>query len=350
MDEFEGQFYKISSVDQENITFRTVCGNEENQKCHERMLQFLHKAGIHNLQPIYEDKTLVTDPLVLLELGEMRCGHVARLACDFFDAVGYQTRLVQLGGHIIAEIWYENAGHYFDADIFSKGETAYLNGKIPSVEELSYHPYLIDSLNTSYYEAAICSSGGQILYPSNPYFNINNYKGKECFFYVKEASETECLDRYYGWTLYRAIIDEKRVLFDSEVNYESSVPKLQEVVINTEKDKLWLKWEDSNESNGDLLGYRIFVGSRNYDYEKFFGEEEVKKYWSGLYNGSMYEEVGNLPLSDLGEYETEDTEIQIKILSGMQEVYITVMPYDRHGIKAGRTVFKVSNELKIKVE
>lgn len=275
MDEFEGQFYKISSVDQENITFRTVCGNEENQKCHERMLQFLHKAGIHNLQPIYEDKTLVTDPLVLLELGEMRCGHVARLACDFFDAVGYQTRLVQLGGHIIAEIWYENAGHYFDADIFSKGETAYLNGKIPSVEELSYHPYLIDSLNTSYYEAAICSSGGQILYPSNPYFNINNYKGKECFFYVKEASETECLDRYYGWTLYRAIIDEKRVLFDSEVNYESSVPKLQEVVINTEKDKLWLKWEDSNDSNGDLLGYRIFVGSRNYDYEKFFGEEEV---------------------------------------------------------------------------
>ena len=63
---------------------------------------------------MHPDKSIVKDPLVLLELGEMRCGHVAGLAVDLFDAMGYEGRLVQLSCHVIAEIKYDGRWHYFD--------------------------------------------------------------------------------------------------------------------------------------------------------------------------------------------------------------------------------------------
>jgi hypothetical protein len=336
--------------------FYKICGSEEGKRCHELMLQFLHRISVHNplIQPVYEDNSLVTDPLILLELGEMRCGHVARLTCDLFNSVGYETRLVQLGGHVIAEIWYDNAWHYFDANIFSKGETVYIDGKIPSIEELSYRPFLIDSLNTSHFEMSICSAGDQelypySLYPSSFYFNVNNYRGRDCYIYIKTATEMECLDKKYGWTFYKTVKDENRVLYNSEIKYEPSVPKIKEVIYNKASRNIWIKWENSQDNNEDLLGYQIFVGSRsrNYDYDHFIGEEKAKEYWSGPYNDSMYEDVGNLPNADIGKYKTEDTEIEIEIGRNYKVVYVTIMPYDKHGVEAGRSVFKVSNELKI---
>ena len=50
-----------------------------------KLLEFLHQSGYHNIfvQPMYEDGQAVFDPLVLLELGEMRCGQVARIAMIF---------------------------------------------------------------------------------------------------------------------------------------------------------------------------------------------------------------------------------------------------------------------------
>ena len=90
---------------------------------------------------------MVSDPLVLLQLGEMRCGHVARVAVDLFSAAGYQARLVQLGAHVIAEVYYGQNWHYFDADMFKGGQCVFNpDGSIPSVDQLSQSPYLIDSL------------------------------------------------------------------------------------------------------------------------------------------------------------------------------------------------------------
>lgn len=347
---------KLQGIDRKRALsgiFYKICKGEYGIRQHEQMLSFLHEASIHNplIQPMYEDQTSVFDPLVILELGEMRCGQVARLACDFFDAVGYKTRLVQLGGHIIAEIWYDNGWHYFDADLFSIGETVQLDGKIPSVEELSHFPELLDSLNSSYFESAICSTGGQNLYPSGPYFNVNSYQGGDPLYYIKNASDKECLERDYGWSHYETIKDEDRILYDAEIAYEPSIPIIEEIHYDKDKNKLLLKWKGSKDNNNDLLGYQIMIGSksRNYDYYKFFGEERTKKYWNGPYKEEMYEYVGKLPFSDLGIFETGDTEIEIEMQREWREVYITIMPFDLHGKEAGRAVFKVSNELKITI-
>ena len=69
------------------------------------------------------------------------------MAADLFSAVGYQTRLDQLGGHVIAEIYYGGNWHYFDADMFGDGQSVFNpDGSIPSVAQLSENPYLINSL------------------------------------------------------------------------------------------------------------------------------------------------------------------------------------------------------------
>ena len=113
------------------------------------VLLFLQEVSVHNglLEPVYPNGMLVTDPLVLLQLGEMDCGQVDRIAADLFSSVGYQTRLDQLGGHVIGEISYGGNWHYFDADLFGGGQCVFLpNGSIPSVNQLDQQPYLIDSL------------------------------------------------------------------------------------------------------------------------------------------------------------------------------------------------------------
>ena len=75
-------------------------GSDTDTERHLRVLEFLQKASFHNymLQPMYPDGVMVYDPLVLLELGEMRCGQVNRIAVDIFRAAGYDSRLVQAGG------------------------------------------------------------------------------------------------------------------------------------------------------------------------------------------------------------------------------------------------------------
>src|SRR5439155_1153066 len=82
-----------------------------------------------------------------LDLGEMRCGHVNRVAVDLFQAMGFRGRLVQAACHILAEICYDDAWHYFDGDIFGNGECVVRDdGHIPSMNELAECAERLDAL------------------------------------------------------------------------------------------------------------------------------------------------------------------------------------------------------------
>ena len=123
-------------------------GAKNNTEKHLKVLSFLQKSSFHNLiQPMYPDKTEVFDPLLLLELSEMRCGQVARLAVDLFSSVGIKGRVVQAKAHVLAELFYDGAWHFFDADLFG-GERMIFDkqGRIPSFVELSQNPYAVDAL------------------------------------------------------------------------------------------------------------------------------------------------------------------------------------------------------------
>ncbi len=104
----------------------------------------------HNFQqPLYEDGTVVSDPLVLLELGSGRCGHIARLIVDIALANNYQARLVQLASHIVAEVYWDKKWHIIDADI-ADYPIAFSNQNWPSVIELNANPYYIDNYPNLY--------------------------------------------------------------------------------------------------------------------------------------------------------------------------------------------------------
>ena len=90
---------------------RVTDGCNTNSEIYEEVYQFLFRIEMNHpkgLQAMHRNGQMVTDPLLLLELQEMRCGQIARLAVDLFAAGGYSGRLVQGDGHVWAEIWYDN--------------------------------------------------------------------------------------------------------------------------------------------------------------------------------------------------------------------------------------------------
>jgi len=336
-----GIFFKICDMEDSNIVK------------HEKVLMFLCKVGYHSLflQPMTEDGVMVYDPLVLLELGEMRCGQVNRIACDIFSSAGYETRVVQLNSHVIAEIFYDGSWHYFDADAFIGGETIIKDQKIPSVFELSMEPYLIDSLSDPYIEIAFSDDAfmptvyGDALkkYPSLYYFSKDSEQVP--LFYYKCAEDYECLNAYYGWDICEIVEDVERNM-DAEQFYMPDIPWIRDVSIS--KNKILLCWycEDLDD---DILGYRVYISnnSRGWEYGTVHGEKDIEKYVWNRYIPEQYDKVLSFPPMDAMTIDTKETEIELELNKGTY--YISIMPYDFHGESVGKKIYKISNELKIEI-
>lgn len=98
-------------------------------------------------QPMYADGTMVTDPLMLLELHEGRCGHVARVIVDVALANHYNARLLQLAAHLVAEVNWGGKWHWVDADSGIPVDSLRARyAELPSVAELARTPHVLDSL------------------------------------------------------------------------------------------------------------------------------------------------------------------------------------------------------------
>jgi hypothetical protein len=344
---------ELENIDREKVLkslfYQISKGASTHKEKHLRILRFLQKVSMHNdfIQPMHEDRTMVMDPLILLKLNEMRCGHVARVAVDLFEAAGYQARVVQLGGHVIAEIFYESDWHYFDADVFGGGETVIDNkGNIPSIIDLSKTPFLIDSLS-HYQELSYHGNLKQYrYYPSFLYFSKKAYKGNCLKYYVKNKKDKKMkLNKYYGWNDYITIEENKdNVLQNFNMFYQPGHITFKR--IQQKSDQFTIKWEPSEDPDYDLIGYRIFVGtySRGWHYNKFTGAPELKKYWQGGWKPEMYDALFKTPPQNAGFYETSNTSIIINIPSGEMR-YVTVMPFDKHGESVGKRIYHRSEEL-----
>ena len=327
----------------------TASSNTELER-HLSVLNFLYKAAHHNqyVQPMYPDRTTVLDPIVLLELGEMRCGHVARVAADLFDAAGYKVRLVQLHAHVSAEIYYDGKWHLFEADL-AGGPPIMVDGQIPSVEELSKTPFLIDKVPTKYeyYLSLSKVNSNSSMYPSYFFFSKKALSQMEASYYYKTATSKEIKNsKFYGWDLYKT--DNHRwSLTDFEPKWEPSLPMFKNIKIKG--NKFILEWEKSHDKDNDLLGYRVYLSekSRGWNYKEVEAPDNVKKYFFGGWNPEMYDNVFKEPPSDLGLIETSSTKIEIPISDKKEVIFVTVMAYDRHGELVGRRLYNQSVELKL---
>lgn len=333
---------------------RVTAGADTPTDRHRAVLRFLHKAAFHNLiQPATPTGQPVLDPLVLLELGEMRCGHVNRVAVDLFRSAGMPARLVQAAYHILAEVWYDGGWHYFDGDIFGNGETAVLpDGRIPSMAELSRRPELLDRL-TAYWEPShqnAVPSGGRE-YPSWYYFAAPAYAacGASPVSIEKVATaEQEDRSRLYGWEHYASIPEsDRRLTAETEPRRTPGPPVLTEVRWDRDGQQLTLAWAAAKRA----VGYRVFVGrsSRGWNYDGPSLPPELMRFKSGhwTWRPEMYEPRYRLPPADLAFVDTTDLGMCVR-LPADGPAYVTVMPYDAYGESVGRRLYPVTEELRVR--
>lgn len=336
------------------IFARATAGATNDRDRHLAVLRFLHRASFHNLiQPIYPNGMTVSDPLVLLELGEMRCGHVNRVAIDLFQAMGYRGRLVQAASHLLAEIWYDNSWHYFDGDIFGNGECVVLpDGHIPSMNELARHAGQLDALISYWEPDHLNSIKGPTPYPSWFYFGARAYRASHTVpSYIEKYATPEQEDEspYYGWEYERTTPDPERPLdANVEQRFTPGPPRITAVHCSYEGTcrQISIEWRPDPRA----AGYRVFVStiSRGWNYDGASLPADLLKWKSSAasWTPEMYAPRFHLPPSDLKWIETPETSITIRI-PPRAPAFVTVMGYDAYGQSVGRQLYPVSEELRL---
>ena len=336
---------KLSNIDRrialQGIFRKITSESKNNLERHLAVLDFLYKAAYHNayVQPMYEDKQAVYDPIVLLKLGEMRCGGVARVAADLFEAAGYKTRLVQAQAHITTEIFYDGGWHLFEADLVG-GPPVLINGHIPSVAELADNPFLIDRSPSHF--AGLVSPGSGMggdespVYPSYYFFSKQALEGLDAAYYYKTATPEEAAQsKWYGWNYYKTTTNRWK-LSDFGPKYEPAPPNFKNVSVKG--GKFVVEWLPALDSDNDLLGYRIFVAtkSRGWNYQDINASASVKKYFVGGWKPEMYDHLFKTPPRNIAFFETKSTRVELPVPETGEPIYVTVMPFDQHGETVGR--------------
>jgi hypothetical protein len=130
--------------------------------------------------------------------------------------------------------------------------------------------------------------------------------------------------------------------------FEPSPPVFQSVFLRD--GVLRVLWQPSQDMDGDLLGYRVYVStrSRGWNFEDFSGTVECEQFFRPGWRACDYPALFMEPPDDLLRLETSETEFSTPVPLG-QTVYVSVMPVDRHGRDVGRVLFRLSEELAIPV-
>jgi hypothetical protein len=333
-------------------------GATTNSEKHLKLLNFIQRASYHTeVISSYSAGDWVYDPLVLLELGDMWCTQGAILAIDLFGSAGYPGRLVQLANHQIAEIYYDGDWHYFDTDSFGNGETILdASGNIPSVAEMSKTDYQkLDTL-PAFQESLVmdctASSPEQKYYPSYSYFSSQAYE--------RDVPQNYYVGLYsaynfeHGWKPVDEIPPQDTVrLNDLPPFFTPAKPDITSVQVDQAKGLLDISFR-ANDPQNDLAGIQVFISdhSRGWDYNQFYGDKPAKAFWADRqgWQPEMYQNLFELPPSNLGSITLGPNaqHVQISVKPGLT-YFITVMPFDSYGRSVGRTLYPVSNELKVTI-
>lgn len=326
-------------------------GCRTNTDRHLAVLKFLHRAGNHNLiQPTWPDRTGVFDPLVLLELGEMRCGQVNRVAVDLFAAGGFAGRVVQAANHVAAEVYYDGQWHHFDATFGGNGECVRnADGTIPSFAELSEDPARADGIAADWepdFRNAFRATRGWAS-PSWYYFSAPAYAaaGGRPQVHTKTATaRQEAESRHYGWEYGRTEDDPARKLSDLPRRKGPAAPYMTRCEITGRT--VELAWESDVAD-----GFVVSVGSQsrgwNYDGGGLPDRLAHLKSSDRGWRPEDYTARFRLPPTDLGRLEVRQPRARLE-LPADGPVYLTVMAFDAHGRSAGRRVFPMSEELRVR--
>jgi hypothetical protein len=111
-----------------------------------------------------------------------------------------------------------------------------------------------------------------------------------------------------------------------------------------------LRWKPSADDDGDLLGYRVMVSrhSRGWGYNGRSLPDHLMRFKSCPtgWRGEMYAARFTLPKSEITLLQTPATAAEL-ILERPGDYYITIVPYDAHGERAGQQLYPMSEEIRI---
>ena len=362
---------KYKNVDRTEVLkaiFRRLTSGAKTETDKEKaVVYFVQKLSVHDFASPFM-RLPIFDPLILLDIHAMDCQKCSRLIADLYAAAGYQSRVVDMYGHMVAEVTYDGGWHYADADFFGGGQVVTMpDGHIPSMAELSHNYRLLDNLQP-YLEMNVVFSYGSSgkgpsvwTYPSYSYFSAQNYSknpGYPYYLYKQAAPATSTeqsaeQEMMYGW-------DERA----GEVRRESAsditlsnipeistpnVPRIMGVSVDGSSATLSFSADDPE---GTLGTYVVFVSrsSRGWDYGSFAGAEPAKHFWAnpGGWTSSMYDSLFALPPHDVAELSTKTGTITLPHLAPGR-YFVSVMATDSYGETVGKLLYPLSNEVAIAI-
>jgi hypothetical protein len=315
---------------------------------YERLMFFCQTVSWNFMtrQPVHRrpNGVIVSDPILLLDMHEMRCGHIARVVCDLAMAYGWRARLVQLAGHVTAEVEIDGRWLLADADVFGGGVIPRLpNGDYGSVAEFSEHPDWLDK-PFSYLDSTIMfpsyrknSIPGALPYPSYYYFSSIAYGAAKPQYMYKDPDQEIENDRFYGWARYFPEDADDIQVHPIELQYACSAPNI--INISNVSGVVRIDWDPLKNPISPAALYKIYFykESRNWQYPRFVADDRLQKYWVAPkpLNLETYQAVSGAMHGDV-VVETTEPFIEIPVSRLSQCQYFSVMSLDARAIELGR--------------
>lgn len=346
---------------------RITSGAQTETDKEKAVLYFVQKLSAHAFDSPFMSLP-VFDPLLLFDIHAMDCQKCSRLIADLYAAAGYKSRLVDMYGHMVAEVSYGGTWHYADADLFGGGQVVTMpDGHIPSMVELSQNYKLLDRLQI-YLEVNVLFSYGVSgkgpsywTYPSYPYFSTINYAkspGYPYYLYknptpAASADETTQEAMMFGWDESTGEVRREPAadikLTDIPETSTPNVPQVTGVAVSGAS--VTLSFSDTD-PEGTISGYTVFVSgtSRGWDYGSFMGATAAKSYWAnpGGWTTTMYDKLFAMPPHGAAELETKAGAITVPHLA-KGRYFISVMARDTYGDSVGKQLYPLSNELAVDI-
>ena len=346
---------------------RLTAGAKTETDKEKAVLYFVQKLSVHDFDSPFMSLPIF-DPLLLFDVHAMDCNKCSRLIADLYSAAGYESRLVDMYGHMVAEVNYEGGWHYADADLFGGGQVVTMpDGHIPSMAELSQNYQLLDRLQP-YLEMNILFSYGASgkgpsywTYPSYSYFSAIYFAknaGYPHYLYknpTPAASSNRTLEQVmmFGWDESTAEVRREPAsdikLSDIPETATPNVPQITGVSVSSSS--VVLSFSDTD-PEGTIGGYTVFVSktSRGWDYGSFTGAAAAKQYWAnpGGWTSSMYDNLFTVPPHAMAELETKADTITVPQLAPGR-YFISVMARDAYGDSVDKGLYPLSNEIAVSI-
>lgn len=190
--------------------FHRYAGEGSDQHKVIRVTTFLQGYMYHpRWAPLDARGNLIVDPEWLIETRLGQCGQTNRLLVDLLAAGGYRARVVQLYGHVTAEVFYDGGWHWLDADSLSEGQFVMNErGVIASAMEIANNPDLLGALEAYAETSSYPVNVQQERLSLREAFARRKYTSDGLltpFAYVKTATPEQELDQYYGWAHYQTV-------------------------------------------------------------------------------------------------------------------------------------------------